>query len=364
MPPDSVIDHLKSLVEIYPETNDQEAVKRALDYCRVIIDKTDAFRDTKIHDHNGFYCLTASTTGSKTPKLLLQGHIDVVRALSKPQLQQSDSSLSGRGVYDMLFAIACYMAFIEANTSLLSSLDVGLMLTGEEEIGGFKGVGKLVEEGYGGRVVFLPDAGENFGDLSIECKGAYNFDLVASGVAHHGSRPWEGDGAGNKLVHMIHELMSYFDHSNRDNSTITVTRFDGGGAINRGPSKACAHIDIRTKNAEDLKIIRQHIDKICDKYGGRIENVIEANSLKVNINDPAIQDFVAIYQKYHNQPITYSKAHGGSDARFFAAKGMPVIMIRPDGSGAHSDEETLDLASLGKFYELLEEFILKTAKIN
>lgn len=39
-------------------------------------------------------------------------------------------------------------------------------------------------------------------------------------------------------------------------------------------------------------------------------------------------------------------------------------MIRPDGGGAHSDEESLDLASLAKFYALLEEFILKTAKIN
>ena len=42
------------------------------------------------------------------------------------------------------------------------------MLTGDEELGGFNGVGYLVEEGYLAEVCILPDAGEGFGDLSIK----------------------------------------------------------------------------------------------------------------------------------------------------------------------------------------------------
>ena len=363
MPPDAVLRHLKALVEIYPETNDQTSVKRGLDYCKEIIDNNDALDNAKIHEYNGYYSLTASTKTNK-PKLLLQAHIDVVRCLQKPEIYQSEDSISGRGVYDMLFAVACYLSFIEMNSGALQDLDIGLMITGDEEIGGFNGVKKLVEAGYSGEVVFLPDACEGFGDLSVAAKGAYNFDLVASGKAHHGSRPWEGDGAGNKLIHMTHELMDSFDHSDTNNSTITITRFDGGGAINRGPSSACAHVDIRFKDMDSLAAIEARVEDICNKYGGSVKNMLRADSMEINTEEPAIKEFVELYAKHNGKPISFSKAHGGSDARFFYSAGTPVIMIRPDGGGAHSDEESLDLASLAKFYALLEEFILKTAKIN
>lgn len=364
MPPDSVLSHLEALIDIYPETNDHEAVKRGLEYCQRILKSSRSFGDCKIHRYNGFYSLTASTNGTKNPRLLLQAHIDVVRDLSSPKLIKSSGSVSGRGVYDMLFAVACYLTFIESHTNELNSLDLGLMITGDEEIGGFEGVRPLVDDGYIGQAVFLPDAGEGFGDLSVASKGAYNFDLVATGIAHHGSRPWEGDGAANKLVHMIHELMAEFDHSNWDNSTITVTRFEGGGAINRGPAEASAHIDIRIKDKADYHIIQEQVARICKKYAGSIKNILATESLTIDTSDPAIQDFIKLYEKHSQKPITFSKAHGGSDARFFAAKGIPVILIRPDGSGAHSDEETLDLKSLADFYNLLEEYILITAKIK
>lgn len=362
MPPKPLLNHLSALVKIYPETTDQKAVKRALDYCQKIL-KLNGL-STKSHLNNGYHSLTAYTIDEYNPTIVLQAHVDVVRALDKPEMAITSDKISGRGVYDMLFAVASYLYFVEQHKDKLNSINIGLMLTGEEEIGGFNGVGELVEQGYGGQVVILPDAGEDFGDLSIAAKGAYNFDIVARGVAHHGSRPWEGDGAANKLIHMIHELMSFFDHSNQDNSTITVTRFEGGGAINRGPGEACARIDIRIKDHDDYPLIQKHIEAICSKHGGEIRNLIEAPSVQLDLTDSKIQDFIKIYARYNQKPITYSKAHGGSDARFFAEKGIPVIMLRPDGFGAHSDQEELSASSLAKFYDLLEEYILKTAKIS
>ena len=71
-----------------------------------------------------------------------------------------------------------------------------------------------------------------------------------------------------------------------------------------------------------------------------------------------------LYERHLGVKVNLSKAHGGSDARFFSIKGIPVIMLRPDGTGAHSDNETLSLDSLDRFYALFEEFILKTAKIK
>lgn len=337
-----------------------------LKYCVQKLDQTNQFKDTKIHDKNGVFSLTASTQKNKLPKVLLQAHIDVVAAPVQPicALDPAGQVLTGRGVYDMLFAIACYLTVVEENHTELDKLDFGIMLTGDEELGGFNGVGHLVKQGYGGEICILPDAGEGFGDLSVAAKGAYNFDLVAKGKAHHGSRPWEGDGAANKLIFMIHELMDAFDYSNQHNSTLTVTRFEGGGSINKGPSEASAHIDIRYKDTEDYIRIKSEVDRICKHYGGHIRNLLEAGNVSISTNNKEMKAFIKLYEKHAGHPITFSKAHGGSDARFFVNKGTPVIMIRPDGYGAHGDTETIMLESLAKFYKLIEEFVLKTAKIK
>ncbi|MEI9914160.1 MAG: M20/M25/M40 family metallo-hydrolase [Candidatus Saccharibacteria bacterium] len=58
--------------------------------------------------------------------------------------------------------------------------------------------------------------------------------------------------------------------------------------------------------------------------------------------------------------VKLTRAHGSSDARFFAARGMPVIMLRPDGDGAHGDNEWISSDSIQKFYELLKAYILNT----
>lgn len=358
-----ILNHLEQLVSIYPCTSDQTSVKKALEYCQAVLAKSGQFSNIELHTSSNFHSLTAATNGTKKPKLLLQAHIDVVPCSKTPVLTHDKISktVTGRGVYDMLFATACYLAFIEANAEDLKTLDIGLMLTGDEEIGGFNGVEYLLDRGYGAEICFLPDAGEGFGDLSIAAKGIYNFDIRVYGKAHHGSRPWEGDGAANKLVYMMHELLDAFDESNHENSTMTITQMECGDCHNRGPDTANAHLDIRYKDLEDFQRIEKVVHKLCQKYDAEAHSVIVADSLNLDPGHSLIQDFLDIYEKHTSKPITLSKAHGGSDARFFAARDIPVILMRPDGSGAHGDDETLSVPSLERFYGLLEDYILRTA---
>lgn len=361
-----ILDHLQELVAIYPCTKDQADVKNALEYCQRVLEATDKFPDIQLHTDADYHSLTASTTGTKKPKLLLQAHIDVVPCNQPPTLtvDKTSQTLTGRGVYDMLYATACYLAFIEEHAGELDQLDFGLMLTGDEEIGGFHGVEYLLKQGYGAEISFLPDAGEGFGDLSIAAKGVYNFDLVVKGRSHHGSRPWEGDGAGNKLIYLVHELLDAFDESDHHNSTMTVTRMECGDCNNRGPDTALAHLDIRYKDLDDFQRIEKVLATLCDTYDAEVHSLVTADNVALDTSHPHIQEFIELYEKHHGKPVTQSKAHGGSDARFFAALGIPVILIRPDGFGAHGDDETLSLPSLEKFYHLLEDYILQTTKIN
>ncbi len=50
---------------------------------------------------------------------------------------------------------------------------------------------------------------------------------------------------------------------------------------------------------------------------------------------------------------------GSSDARFFGEKNIPVIVIAPVGGEIHSDNEWIDLEDLGRFYNVLKQWIIK-----
>lgn len=361
----TILKHLEALVNCYPVSSNQAAVKNALEYCGNVLRETGSFKDVKMHVFDDVRSLTASTRGTKRPKVLLQAHIDVVPAPATMQkLRVKGDQLKGRGVFDMLFAAACFLAFVEAQSDQLADLDLGLMLTGDEELGGFAGVGALIEAGYGCEVCILPDAGNGFGDLNVAAKGVFSFDLRVKGKAHHGARPWEGDGAANKLVLLLHEILKIFDDSTRENSTLTITRLAGGDADNKGPSETVAHLDIRYRDNKDYQHIRKHVTRLAKQYGAVLERIDFADDYQLDIENTYVKDFLKLYEQHTGAPITHEKAHGSSDARFFSAKGMPVIMLRPEGSGAHGDEETLSLSSLMKFYDLIEEYILKTAKIK
>ncbi len=49
--------------------------------------------------------------------------------------------------------------------------DVGLMLTGDEEIGGFDSTGYLLDQGYGADIVILPDGGQTIHEIVLKEKG-------------------------------------------------------------------------------------------------------------------------------------------------------------------------------------------------
>jgi succinyl-diaminopimelate desuccinylase len=133
-------------------------------------------------------------TKNKNPKVFLAAHFDVVPASPKLfNLKIKGGRAFGRGVYDMKFAIVCYLKLIEELKNDLKKMDFGIMITSDEEIGGFFGTKKLIEKGFKSKVVFLPDGGSNW-KIEKKAKGAWHLKLEFFGKSAHGSRPWQGKG--------------------------------------------------------------------------------------------------------------------------------------------------------------------------
>ncbi len=342
---------LEDLVSIYPITSDQTGVKRLLDSVGKQL-KELGFKVTPL-EYNGVYSIYAHPKASKHSKLLLEGHIDVVPGLNQPFRQEGDI-LYGRGVYDMLFGTACYLELLNEIKDQIPKLDIGILLTGDEEYGGFNGVQKFLEDGYKTEVCLIPDAGEGFGSLNIAAKGIYTLCLRVNGTAHHGSRPWEGDSATSKLIKMLSEAETIFDTSDKQNSTMTIAIINSGDAENKGPSFADCTLDIRYKDKTDLKRIKQAFEPLYKKYNVDIVDIKDGADYQLDLNNKYVKKFIKLYEKELGKKVNLTKAYGSSDARFFSSQNIPVIMLRPDGGGAHGDNEWISLSSIEKFYKLLK----------
>jgi succinyl-diaminopimelate desuccinylase len=360
---DRLIKHLSMLVSFYPVSTDQRAVKSLLNYCLEIIETSGAFSDAKILNNKDIYSLYASTKGTKRPSILLNGHVDVVAATKSQQTIRLKGSIAyGRGTLDDLFATAMFLTLIEELRTELKSIDIGIMLTGDEELGGSRGVGTLVEEEYLPSISIMPDAGEGFGDINTGCRGIYNFELNVKGKSHHGSRPWDGDGAANKLIALLSELIGLTSNKEDAKFTVVTTKLAGGDSITKAPNSSSAHVDIRYQEESDLAEIKDRLSYLCKKYNAQITQTSAGQAFNLDLGNPLVKDFMELYQKKAGE-ITFSKTTGSSDARFFAAKNIPVIMIRPQGGNLHGDDEWVNVAELEKTYNLIKEYLLKVAKI-
>lgn len=355
-----MLNELQNLVNFHSVTSDQAAVGRLLDY----IEGKLALKGLQVEriQHDGVHSLYASTNGQKHAKVMLQGHIDVVPG--GQEFSQVGDRIYGRGCYDMLFATASYLQLI-AELDDIHQYDISLLLTGDEEIGGLNGTKAVLDTaGYTCDVCILPDAGDSLGSMSVAAKGIYQLQLRANGRSHHGSRPWEGDGAANKLMAFLHELSAAFDTSSQDNSTFVISQLQAGNtALNQGPAEAFAGIDIRYKDADDFARLQITISDLLQKYTIDVLHEEVGRNFALNTEAPLVQQFVSVYKSHMGRPINHTKAHGSSDARYFDDIGIPVIMFRPDGGNAHGDSEWLSYESWKKFHTILEHYAQEVAKL-
>jgi succinyl-diaminopimelate desuccinylase len=356
---------LARLIAFYPVTSNQENVKRLLDFVQQELVTTGSFGDTTIIENNGVQMLYGSTQRTKHPRLLLQAHVDVVPApkdLRRAVIK--DGKLYGRGARDMLFAAAAYMKLCAELGPQLSDLDIGIMLTGDEEVGGINSVPFLLQQGYSADLVWLSDAGNTLTDLVTNAKGVLNFDIITNGQAHHGSRPWEGDNAAAKLVALLHNLQTEFESPTNTTTTCSITQLEAGDSVNKGPALARAHIDIRYTDHDERKRCMQLAQRLCADYDGEIKNMTTGDHYSVDISHPLIAKYIELSKTKFKRRVTPIAVSGSSDARYFSAAGIPVIMTRPLSHGSHSDSEWVDLESLEEYYQILKAYLLKVATIG
>ena len=355
-----LIEILQRLIAYPTVTGHTQAVRDCLMYA----ERTFTISGMHINRYNcnGFESIVATTRNTMHPKVMLQAHLDVVPG-DEPlfTMRREDGNLLGRGTFDMKYAAACFLKLVEDMHDDIQDYDFGVMFTTDEEYSGQDGVRYLLEQGYGCDVCVLPDGGDNW-RLESAAKGNWMVNVTAKGKTAHGSRPWEGDNAADRLIEFLGALREISVVKAHTDTTLVVSTINAGKATNQIPEIAEATIDIRFLSPEAYGQIRLRLEPIARKYGVELNTVHLIPATQLDLSLPVVEDWERIVNEIRGQSNGgYALSFGSSDARYFAEKGIPTIVTRPDGGGHHSESEWIDESGLYEFYECLKLYVVSQA---
>jgi succinyl-diaminopimelate desuccinylase len=354
-------DTLRKLVAFPTVSGDAKAMHELLEYVADFV--TQRGMHVVWFNSNGFESIVATVKPDhKTPKVMLGAHADVVPAESPMfTLRQEDGKYIGRGVLDMKFAIASYLQVIDDIQHDLEMYDIGLMITGDEEVGGRDGVAVLIDAGYLPQVCILPDGGDNW-QIQTGSKGILIYEITVEGKSAHGSRPWLGDNAITKILGVLDEIAALFPKvPTPETNTISLTKIKSGKALSQIPNAAKMTLDVRTLNSREYQRLDYEIRQICKRNNALCTNVSDGAPTSFDLNNPLIAPFAALITEVTGQPMAGYFAMGASDARYYIPYGTPIISVYPTGGNIHGDDEWLDVMAFGQFRDILRQYLDEVA---
>lgn len=294
--------------------------------------------------------------------VLLMTHFDVVDGpdeLFEPF--EKEGKLYGRGAVDDKYAVALslvmfknYLAALKEASGDQSDMPFGILITGDEETGGFKGASKALAHIHADFCIAL-DGGDTR-RIIIREKGILQLKLTAAGKSAHGSRPWLGTNAIEVLIEDLARLKPLFDlaslgYAAEDHwhRSLNIGIIAGGQTVNQVPDEAVAHLDIRYTEHDDIPLL-------LDEMQRRIQS-----TLTVVLQEPIFEagrtPYLDLLQETMRQ-VRLEKEDGASDARFLSAHGIPGVVWGADGDNSqHSADEHVSIDSIGRLYAALEQFM-------
>jgi succinyl-diaminopimelate desuccinylase len=296
----------------------------------------------------------ACTQKTKRPEILLVPHVDVVEGEAdqfKPFVK--GKTLFGRGACDCKNHVTvAIQALIHAAQKGKS---VGAFFTTDEEIGG-PTTSLLLSKGFNGKKVIMLDT-----DLTIvhRQKGILNLKVVCRGKSGHGSMPWWGINANEKLLTAYGHIKKLFPATtakNRWKETVNLGIIRGGDVLNKIADYAEMQLNIRlTEKGDQRKIIKavksiQGVDEV--------EVLGYYPSYSVDPERKEIQEFKKIMEQSLKTRLKFTSMHGATDAHNFAPYKSLVIMTGTGfGRNYHGQGESIEIPALLNFEKALCDYI-------
>jgi len=352
-----LIEQLDKLVGFKTLPGELEENSKALDYVESLI--VDGIVVDRIKNGKA-EILRAQVFAGLSPQYCYMVHMDVVAGTEDQfKMKVEGDKVWGRGTCDMKFSIPVGIALL--NEAVKNDIDFCLMITTDEEVGGFEGAKYAVDQGFSPRVLIVPDGGENLNFVD-KAKGVCQVRLVAKGIPAHSSRPWLGKNALDSLVLLAEKLLKIYGKNNRIESwetTMNIGTINGGTSTNQVCPEAEMKIDFRYPETDSIEnilgVIRESVEKL--QLDIDISTLSTGLPTFTDVSDPEVKKFIDHTEKAFGEKIIIKQTYGASDARHFAHLKCPVMMQKPMGGEIHSSDEWMDLTSTMQFYQGMRGYL-------
>ena len=302
--------------------------------------------------------------GSSRPKLLGDGHIEVVPAENELfALRRENGYLYGRGVADMKSQCLMMMSALRDAIAAGKHHDFWILFSEDEEIGSPNGarrmVGWLAERDWLPDVVFVPDGGPDFAYVEKE-KGMLPFTLRVKGRSAHGSRPFLGENAIEKMMALYAELQLACPNPRREAEwipSLSITRIKAGEAQNKIPDVCTAGFDMRFTELQERDELLGTLRSIAGRYGAELRFQEIGTATYFPRERPLAQAYIELLRQVSGKEPAIMHTNGASNARFYVGRkpDVQVLMSGPGVVGLHADSECLVADSLPAYYRLVRE---------
>lgn len=312
------------------------------EYCDLVVTEY-TFNDRK--------ALVVANTEDTNLDLVFCTHIDVVNADSY-DFREDEVNIYGRGTIDMKCSVAVCLNILK---DIKTDKKIALFITGDEEIDGYS-ASELVKL-YNAKFAIVPDGGANF-DLIAEEKGLLQLELEIDTPTAHAAQPFNGVNAITELVKVYEGLIKKYplpkDASDYVTS-INLSILNGGLAINQVPGHALMKLDIRCVNKDKKEDIINLIHDLNKDV--KVKILFENDCFITDLNNSFVKRYINSCERVLNRKVNIIGCESTSDAIFFCEKGIPTVIMNPDGNYPHCPNEYVNKESLVKLYDIYKDFI-------
>ncbi|MFC1812978.1 M20 family metallopeptidase [Thermodesulfobacteriota bacterium] len=294
--------------------------------------------------------------------ILLMAHVDVVDApaeLFSPLVK--GTKLYGRGSLDDKYAVALSLVLLKKQIQRLEQqnkgqidLPFGILITSDEETGGFKGAKQVLQKIKTNFCIVLD--GGNVKKIIVKEKGSVRIKLVCKLKADRDTRLWTEKNAIEKLTGDYNKLNTHFVKSAPEHRHRSIHLMDihSENPFQQTPEHAAALLDIRYTENDNM-------EKLFDWMQSELQSEVIVESIAPLFPDGESPYLNLLLEIAKTAGIGFQD--GSNDARFLSKNKINGIIFGADGNQSqHSLTEHVDIVSIYELYGILDTFIQRSEK--
>jgi len=325
----------------------------------------------KVHASEKFadHLIFSSKGDTSLAPVAIIGHLDTVFPPGAFEGFMRDGDvIRGPGVLDMkggLVVIAFALRAIAATRGLDAICPLRIVVVSDEEVGSPEGRAIIEREARGSRAALVFESGRVADAIITQRRGTGGITATAYGkAAHAGNGHKEGANAIWALSRFVDLAQRLTDYDR--GVTVNVGKFTAGQGKNTVPDHAEALVDIRFGTRADGEKLVAELGRVAglacaDVAGTSIDltgGIARLPLERTEDSEGLLMEYGACAKASGLGAGESPRVGGGSDACTTGAMGIPSIDgLGPRGSGFHTKEEQVEIASLVPKAQALARFL-------